>query len=139
AKTVGFSGDVFVLVTGKRPELPACKPIAMTYVVEWIDVIIGHDILFSALAVEREHDEVNLVAKHAIAEMAVKRKDRKVVFLRLGGTLLNVNRKEIEAPPFFFFLRGTARPIQQLKKLPAILLSETVIGQQRIEHVIFGP
>src|SRR6266480_1685552 len=120
AEPVGRKGDLFVFVTGERPKLASLESIPVTYMVERIDVIIGDDILLSALAVEGEHHVRNFVTEHPISQMPVERKDRKIILVGLGRTLSNVERKQIESSPLRLFLGRAARPIEKLAQLPSV-------------------
>ena len=121
-----------MFVTGERPKLASLESIPVTYMVERIDVIIGDDILLSALAVEGEHHVRNLVTEHPIPQMPVERKDRKIILFGLGRALSNVERKKIESLPLRLFLGRAASPIEELAQLPPVLLTEAIVRQQRI-------
>src|SRR4051794_29139467 len=67
--------------------------------------------------------------------MPIKWENRGVVFAWVGGALLDVNWKNIEPVALGFSLGGPAREVQQLKKLPAILIAITIIGHHWIEKI----
>ena len=54
---IRYSGNIFMFVAGEGPELPASESITMAYVVKRVNVIVGDDIPFPALPIERKHDE----------------------------------------------------------------------------------
>src|SRR4029077_15140320 len=53
------------------------------------------------------------------------------------GSLLEVNREQAETVPVPLGLRRAARKTQDLEKLPAVLLTVTVVGEQWISKVEF--
>src|SRR5262245_28151268 len=95
-KHVGGDGDDLVLATVKRPELPTFKPIPVTNMIKWIDVILRHDVLLSGPAVERKHHEENIVPEKMVLHVPIKRDDGSVVLGRVGRALLEIDWEERE-------------------------------------------
>src|SRR5882724_4987778 len=109
----------------------------MAQVEERIHVIICDHVLFARFGVEGEHNKKNLIVEKPVLEMAVKRAHRSIILLWNRRTLLEVNRKNREPVSGGFFLGRSAREAQQLKKLPAILVAITVVGEDRINKIEF--
>ncbi len=68
----------------------------MAKVKKRIDIIVSYEITFSALDIERKHDEENVVTKEPLLDVAIERKERGVIEGRVGGALLKVKWKERE-------------------------------------------
>ena len=122
----------------QRPELPAVQPVAMPHIEKRIKIIVGDDVALPRLAVNRKHDEENFVAKQPVLEMAVKRNERGVIFIRVRRALLEINREKGEAL-FSESSCGSWPPakLNNWHKLPAIFRAVAFVGQQRIKKIIF--
>ena len=96
-ETVRGQGGGLVLRANQRPELPAVEVVALPQVEKWIDVIVGHHILYARLGVKRKKDEFDFVPEEPVLEMAVKWKHGGVVEAGVGGALLKVKGKQRKA------------------------------------------
>ena len=66
AKAVGPGGHLLVFVAGQRPALPAAQGLAPAQMNHRVKVVVGHDIAFPALAVERKKNETNFITEQTI-------------------------------------------------------------------------
>src|SRR5436190_10580062 len=103
----------------------------MTQMEKRIKVVICNDIFPSRLTINRKHHVGDFIAEQPVFQMSIKRSITRVIFNRVGRSLLEINRKQREPPPDRFGLAWPARETEKLKKLPAILLPETVESQNR--------
>src|ERR1035437_9570922 len=90
AKTIGAGGHVLVFATDDRPDLPAAQSVAMADVDKRVEIIFCDDITFARLAVNGKHDEKHFVAEQSVFEVSVNRKERRIVQVRVRGSLLKV-------------------------------------------------
>src|ERR1035437_1157146 len=136
AKTIGAGGHVLVFATDDRPDLPAAQSVAMADVNKRVEIIFGDDITFARLAVNGKHDEKHFVAEQPVFEMSVNREIRRVVQIRVRGSLLKIegeNGKTLFAVNFLFLPAGKT---QELEKLPALFLAVTDVREQRIKKIL---
>ena len=136
AKTVGAGGHVLVLAADDRPDLPAVQSVAMADVDKRIEIIFGDDIVFARFAVNRKHHKKHFVAEQPVFEMSVKRKDRRVVQVRVRGSLLKIEGKKGKTLFVVNSLFLPAGQTQELDKLPALFLAVTDMGEQRIKKIL---
>src|ERR1041385_494660 len=72
-----------------------------------------------------------------IEQVAVKRAHRRIILRRIRRALLEIDWKNREPIAMTLCLGWTAGETEQLKKLPAILLSETIVSEQWINEIVF--
>ena len=137
AKAVGVRGHVLVFIADERPELPALQAVAVPQMEKRIKIIVGDDVPFPRLAVNGKQDEENFVAKQPVLEVAVKRKKRGVIFIRVRRALLKIEREKREAFCGEIIRVLAAGKTEQLAELPAIFHSITLISQHRIKQIKF--
>src|SRR5437870_10894046 len=113
----------------QRPKLPATQRVSLTKVEERVNVIVSYDISFPRLAVDRKHDEKNLVAKKTILDMAIERNDRSIILVRIRRALLHIKRQDIKTIPRALSLSGPASEVEQLEQLPPILFAVPIVGE----------
>src|SRR5208282_4685831 len=123
APPVGLGSDILVLVPDQRPGLPAAQRLAVAERKEGPQIIVRHHVLLSRLAVEREHHEEDVVPEQAVFQVPINRKDRRVILVRVRGTLLKIEREQSETVARGFSLRGTAGETEHLEELPPVLLA----------------
>src|SRR4051812_15253522 len=99
AKTIGVAGDVLVLASDDGPKLPAMQAIAVPEMKERVKIIVRHHVFFPGLAINREHHKKDVMKYQPVFQMPVERHQRRVVVVRLRGTLLEIKR--IEGESFF--------------------------------------
>src|SRR5665811_641394 len=98
-RTIGAGGHVLVFATDDRPDLPAAQSVAMADMDKRVEIIFGDVITFARLAVNGEI--------------------RRVVQIRVRGSLLKIegeNGKTLFAVNFLFLPAGKT---QELHNLPA--------------------
>jgi hypothetical protein len=137
-ETISMGSDVFVLVAGQRPELPALEGRAMAEVEEGIQVIVGH---YGSLASPRvcgEHDIRDFVAEQAVSQVAIKGPVCRVVLAGVRGALIEEEWKESETVADLFVLGWAAGETEYLTELPAVLASIPEVGHGRIEKPEFA-
>src|ERR1035438_4249982 len=93
--------------------------------------------LFPYTTLFRSHREEGVIAEQSVLQVPVKRKNRRVILARVCGALLEIEREQGEAVAGRLPLRGAAGETKQLKELPAVLPTITVIRHHRIEEVEF--
>jgi len=77
--------------------MPAVQTVPVTDMEEGVRRVIGDDVPFASFGVEREHDEMDVVAEQAVAQFAVKRNDSGVIQRRVFlGALLEINGKSVK-------------------------------------------
>ena len=101
-----------------------------------IEIIIRHQIAFAGLDVGGKHDETDLIPKEPVLEASIKGQHRRVIQVRVGRPLLEVEREHRELSG-----RGTVRiqaagGVEQFKQLPAALLAVVNARKQRIKNVV---
>src|ERR1035437_509352 len=136
AKTVGAGGHVLVFATGNRPDLPAAQSVAMADVAKRIEISFGDDIAFARFAVNRKHHKKHFVAEQPVFEMSVNREIRRVVQLRVRGSLLEVEGKKSKTLFAVNLLFLPAGKTQELHNLPALFLAVSDMGEQRIKKIL---
>ena len=137
-KPVGLRGHILVFAPDDRPNLPAVQSVAIADVDERIKIIVGDNVPFLRLAVNRKHHEENFVAKQPVLKVAIKWDHRGVIQVRIQRPLLEINREQRELPGLEIIRLAPAGETQQLAKLPAPFVGVMLIGQQRIKNVVFA-
>ena len=107
-ETICFCGDLFVLLSDQGPKLPALQSIAMAQMEEGENIVIGHYILFTGLSKNRKQDKKYFIPKEAILQMAIDRKKRGIVLIRVRGALLEIQGEQSEPISGSFLLCRTA-------------------------------
>src|SRR6266403_3195913 len=102
-----------------------------------IHVVVCYQVLFARLGVERKHDKENIIVEKPVLEMAIKRPDSGIIFLWNRRALLEINRENREPVSGRLDLRRSTREAQELKKLPAILFTITIISENRVKKIEF--
>src|ERR1700737_4660079 len=69
--------------------------------------------------------------------MSVKRQERCVILIGIGGTLAEVDRKNCESFAGIVFLILATGEAQNLHQLPAVFGSVTIIGKDRVPEIEF--
>ena len=59
-------------------------------------IIVGDHIAFAGLAINGKQDEENFVAEQPVLEVAIKWKERGVIFIRVWRALLKIERKSVK-------------------------------------------
>src|SRR5947208_2398607 len=127
----------FMFVAGRRQELPTVQLVAMAQVKKRIYIIICYQVFFAGFGVEGEHDKENIIVEKPVLEMAVKRTDSRIILLWKRGALLEIKRKNREPVSSGLDLRRSTGEAQELKKLPAILLTIAIISEEGIDKIEF--
>jgi len=105
---------------------------------EGVEIVVGDDVALSGFAVEGEHDEEDFVTGEAVFEMTVEWEDGGVVFGRVGRSLLEIDGEKGEAAANGLGLGWAAGEVEELKELPAVLLSVAVVSEQREKEIKFA-
>lgn len=127
-KAVGDQSDGLGFVPQQGPGLPTLQSVTLARMEHGVKIVTGMDVAFLALRIEREKDKEDVVAPESILEVAVERHQGGVVFVRIAGALLEIERENAEPIPGVLLLCGAAGDVDQLTELPAVLLAEPVVS-----------
>ena len=132
---IGASGHLFVLRTDERPELPAFQPISVTEVKERIDIIIGDNIAFPRLNIERHQCESNFITEKPVLETAVDGQQRRIIFPGEERPLLEIKWEQSKATHIGLGLSLATRKAEHLENLKAILGAKPIISEEGIGEI----
>jgi hypothetical protein len=90
------------------------------------------------LAIDRKHDEEDFVAEEPVLEVAVNRKDSGVVEGRIVGALLEIDGEQVELVLVGGVLAGAAEEVEDLEKLPAVLVPVAIVGEDGVKEIEFA-
>ena len=124
---VGSRGDFLMLAPKQRPHLPTVQSIAVPEMEERKEIIVRHYILFSALSVQGEENEIDFITKEAVSNSSVNWQERGVVLLGDLGTLLKVEREEREFLNIRFGLRLPTGEVEELQDVKSIFATVSIV------------
>ena len=139
AHGIGFVGESLVFGADDGPKLPAGQMIAVAQVEQGINIIVGNDVLFDGVRVNREHHKMNLVVKEAVAQVAVKGDESRIIKVRVNGLFLKIDRKNREAAGFGLGLVLPLLEAEKLQDLQSTFCSESAVGNEGVKKVDFVP
>src|SRR4051812_39647283 len=132
---IGCGCDFLMFMPHDRPELPSLQSIPVAQMKKRIDVVVCDHIALPGLNIDRHQNETDLVAKKPILEMAIDRKQSRVVQLRNGRSLLKINGKQSKPVHVRFALGFPARKVKYLENVESIFRSEPVKSKDRVDDV----
>src|SRR6185437_7135785 len=139
AEAVGAVSHVLVFMPDDGPNLPAGQAVAVALADERIEIIIRHDVRFARPAIQREHDEENVIAEQVILHVPVERADGGVILVGNRRALLKIEREQSETAGLILLRVRASGKGENLDELPAPFGSVTAIRHDRISEIKFVP